>query len=640
MSTNLQSVPKKVIRLWSLPTIAAGLLLSFVYLYFFAFKAEIDLQIDLLSPGRAWLKIYWADQNEHYSEGKVRQVLISGTNKSYHLTIDGLGSIERIRIDPVEFATQLRLKRFKVSQPGFKPVDLNLKSGFAGLEPVNQISELDINAYGFNFATSGSDGQLEYIVDGSDNFHFPFVHIAAVFCILLATLVAVRVLGPLQKDLMFVPVLLLIAVTLALTMAVVSKHYWLHPNGVARIFIHPDEEAHVSAVEYYRHHLLPPAVDSALITDSYSVYGYTRLASYELYYPIVGYLTRLLMPFNQSFMFDARMIGVLFFALVVVFAFRNPPFRPFAAPLLITPQLWYLYSYINSDGFAVLLATIAAYQAASQQSTLNRLLSEQQPKNFWFHAVWLGLLAGGLFLLKLNFYFFILFLGLYLLWRIVQGDFPNQKRFWSRLGVIAVVGMAVYGLRYGLDYAANGPDSKQKVRQMVEQMAQPLYKPSTEINRKHQYLFMRDRGVTLALLLDREKWGGKTFVTAFGAYGFTEFLGSETYFNLVYSLGIMLVAVMLFSILVHGPPSSHWLFAITFACAGSLVAASLWQSWTITFQAQGRYLAPILPMLGVLYYHIRPWLVSSVFNALLIVLFSLGVYSFIFIGLGLVPKIP
>jgi len=73
-----------------------------------------------------------------------------------------------------------------------------------------------------------------------------------------------------------------------------------------------------------------------------------------------------------------------------------------------------------------------------------------------------------------------------------------------------------------------------------------------------------------------------------------------------------------------------------------LIAASLWQSWTVSFQAQGRYLAPILPMLGVLLYHLQPAIAGRlpgrVFDGLVLALFALGVYSFIFVGLDLIPK--
>ncbi len=617
-----------------------GLALCGVYLYFFAFKAHVELEIKMFAPTRAWFKVYWAEDNTGFSEKNMRQVLIDGTHEKYSFHIGNLASIERLRIDPVEFRTKLFLKKLSITQPGFESIELSPKNEFAGLEPLQQISGVAVKPDGYRFKTTGRDGQLQVRLDRSATRTFPIVHLLVLLSILLVSALVSRVLHPLQKELKYVPVLMVVALSLAFIMAVISKHYWLHPNGSSRIFVHPDEEAHVEAIAYYRDHLLPPPLDAEEIRSSYSVYGYTRLASFELYYPIAGYVTRLLMPFKQAFTYDARLFSVFLFALLSLYAYRHPAFRPFALPFLITPQVWYLFSYSNSDGFALCLATISAYQAAYKGSTLNRVLTEKNFPNLSLHILWLGFVVGALFLLKLNFYFYILFLSFYLIWRVVNGDFSDQKLLWTRLGIVAMIGVALYAARIGVDFAVNGLDSKQKQLALVETMAEPLYKPSTPLNKKHIYLYMRDRGFSLGRILTKEQWVGKTFISSFGAYGFTQYLGSNTYYDTVRIVGIAMLGILLLSILIYGPPSTHWLFAITLGCAALLVAASLWQSWTISFQAQGRYLAPILPMFGILYFHTRPWLMNRVFNGLVFAMFALGMYSFIFIGLALIPKFP
>ncbi len=628
----------RLTRAPSIPALMLGGFLALLYIYFFALKAHVEFKIQFDHPGRAWFKVYWAEPGQDYAEARMRRVLIDGKKKTYDLFIGNLSSIERIRIDPIEFEYKLFLYEITISQPGFADIEINPENGFAGLEPINDIDNVVVKEDGLRFNTTGRDSQFELVVDKAGGY-LPLVHVFTVLAIVFGTMLAGRALAGLGQELRFVPALLLIAVILALTMAAISKHYWLHPNGTARLFVHPDEEAHVAAVEYYRDHWLPPAIDDPAIADSFSVYGYTRLASYELYYPIAGYLTRLLVPLRQAFMWDARLVSVLLFALMAFFAWRYTSFRPFAAPLLISPQIWYLYSYTNSDGFALFLATMMAWQAADRESVLNRMLTEPA-RPHWFPMTWLGLLVGALLLLKLNFYFFILFLGLYLFWRIACGDFPDKKLLFTRLAIIAFISVAVYVGRYGLEIAANGSDSKQKITAMIEEKAEPLYKPSTELGQQHIYLQMRERGHSLGKIWFKEKWGGKTFVSAFGAYGFTQYLGGKTYYDLVTWTGIALILVMLASLLLRGPPSSWFLFGITGGCAVLLIAASLYNSWTVSFQAQGRYMAPILPMLGVLYYHSRPWLIQRLFNPLLFALFGISVWSFVFIGLALIPKLP
>ncbi len=617
--------------------LASGIALSLLYLYFFAFKAHVELDVLWFEPGRAWFNIYWADEGEEYSQENMSQVLIDRGHEHYQLFIGGLGSIERLRIDPVEFPTKIFLKRLDITQPGYAPIELNPANGFAGLEPVQQIDQLVVKEDGLRFNTTGRDGQFELRVDKSGG-HIPVGQVFTVLAILALSLFAGRACRGLLQDARYVPALLLVVFVLALVMAAISRHYWLHPNGEARIFIHPDEEVHATAVEYYRDHWLPPAMDDPEIAHTFSVYGYSRLATHELYYPVAGYLTRFLAPFGQEFMWDARLVGLFFLALMLALAWRYVGFRPIVAPLLITPQVWYLYSYSNSDGFALLLASFAAWQAADRDSLLNRALREPA-RPHWLAMFGLGALAGSMLLLKQNFYFFVLFLGFYFLWRIFCGDFPDQKRFWSRLVVIVVIGLAVYGSRWGLEIATNGWDSRAKIHALIEEKAERPYKPSTKLHGKHIYLYMRERGWTLEQIWNKEHWGTKSFGSSFGAYGYTQYFGSNIYYNLVQWTGIALLAAILVSLLIHAPPRLWVLYGITIGSAFMLVGASVIQSWLISFQAQGRYLAPILPMLGVLYYHARPWLMQRTVHSLLFLMFGISVWSFLFIGLALIPKI-
>ena len=620
-------------------SLIAGLMVSAVYLYFFAFKAHVELEIKLDTQVQAWFKVYWADEGEPYTEARMQQVLIDGVHRKYSMFIDNLTNITKLRIDPIEFKSGFEFRTIKITQVGFKDIEFSKTKGFDDLIPVQHIDNILPSELGLQFKTIGRDSQFEYHHDAEASGLFPFEQILVVISILLVCFVLGKMLGGLQRNIVFVPLLLLIVVALAFTMAMLSKHYIVHSDGVSRVFIHPDEEVHAVAAEYYSDHWLPPAIDSEEIKGTFSVYGYSRLASHEIYYPVAGYISRLLKPLRQPYMTDLRLVGILMILFLAVYAYRQPSFRPFVVPLLITPQLWYLYSYANSDGFAVMLATIMAYQSAVKDSALNRIVSEPQPKNYLFHLSWIGLLVGALLLLKQNFYFFILFLGLYLLWRIFNGDFPNHKLLWTRLIYIALIGASLFVARMAIDYGINGMDRHAKIAAMIEEKAETLYKPSTDLKKKHIYLYMKDRGIDLKQIIFKEKWFGKTFISSFGAYGYTQYLGGREYYKLVQAIGLALLGVIILSAILWGSFSGVALVAITIGCSVLLIVVSLLNSWMVSFQAQGRYFAPILPMLGVLYYHARPWLMNRVFNFLLLALFLVGLYSFVFIGLADIPKI-
>ena len=125
---------------------------------------------------------------------------------------------------------------------------------------------------------------------------------------------------------------------------------------------------------------------------------------------------------------------------------------------------------------------------------------------------------------------------------------------------------------------------------------------------------------------------------SFGSYGYSQFNPSEGLYNSARALGILLLLVMLVSVLVHGPPSSHALFLLTVISALILLGASLMSNWNIVYQPQGRYLAPILAMAGVLFYHVRKHLDHGFFYPVIAAMYLMSLYSFIFIGLRFLEK--
>jgi hypothetical protein len=391
-------------------------------------------------------------------------------------------------------------------------------------------------------------------------------------------------------------------------------------------------------VKYYSEHWLPPSLDSPEIAHSFSDYGKSRLSTYEMYYPMAGYFTRLLAPFKSSDLVNARAFSVLqIFGLLLMVCLRSR-FRYFALPLILSPQVWYLYSYPNSDAFALTLSLIAAYQLAVPDSALNRFLSEVRPKRFLLGLILFGFLAGSLLLAKQNFWFVLLFFFLYVLWRIRQGYYPDIARVWIRIAMLACIAVVMYGARVGLDYAANGPDPKAKFDQYLEQTALEQYKPSTPLEDKHIFLYLKQRGNELDVVLQPLGWGSITFGTAFGAYGYTQYFGSDGYFTAVRWLATLLLLTIVLSALIRGPRETHTLILLAAFCATLLIGASIWSSWVEDFQPQGRYLAPILPMLSIVYFHLRQYMPHRLVAALAISLFALGFYSFVFIGLVQIAK--
>ena len=611
------------------PLIAASIALVLMgfYLYFFGYRAHVVLEVETPSARPDFFNIYWDDGQGAFSESRKNRVRINDKHQIYSLFIGDLGSISRLRIDPMEYAGELKIKALNISQTGYADIILDSESRLSALVPFHQVENSGYRKGGMWIKTNGPDPQLMLDIEPVDtHFIFPMQHIFSMLGILAFVWTVYRLGGQLFRGQMFVPACLLMILLLVTTMASITGED-----------VHPDETVHTRAAQYYSEHLLPPPVESRDIQHTFSVYGYSRLTSMEVYYQLAGYFSRIVEPLKLSPLFSVRVFGIAMIAFLFLFALKQPDFRCFLLPFITSAQAWYLFSYANSDSFALFLSLIMAYQVAVRDSTFNRFLTVGDLPWFWLQAAGLGVLCGGLLLIKTNYYFFVLFLGLYLLWRMWCGEFENKKRLWFRIATLVVIGLGVYGVRYGLHVHANGSDNS-RIEAMIEAHAHELYKPSTELEEKHAYLFMKERGVSLEEIVAISRWGEKTFITAFGAYGFTQFLATEIFYDLVRYGGGLVLLLLAFGALVRAPPRVHWIMGFGVACAVALIAAAFWHSWTVSFQPQGRYMMAIIPMLGVIYHELKAYAPTNIITALVFGLFLLGLYSFIFIGLHDVPK--
>jgi len=613
------------------PAIVVGLIACALYSHFFVFKAYLEVDIETESRLRTVLRVYWAEENTDYSQRDSAVERVYTGRDLYTGFLGDLANTNRIRIDPVEFAGRVVIRGLRLSQPGFSPIELSPSELLSKLQPVQQIENLRLISDGIVFDTTGSDGQFELAVS-ADKTEAYIGHWLLMLAIIFAlVLIAEKCLRKFGKDHGWVVIGLGTAMVFIAVMAVLT-----------RFGTHPDEFVHWQAVWYYTRNFLPPALNSPDIADTFSVYGYSRLANFEVFYQLAGYSVTLLQDLRIPLYLKSRLFNCLLFLALVVFAARNKDFRVVAIPLLISAQAWYLFSYINSDAFGLFVGMLVAYQGVSRGSLLNRILSDPELKYKWLAMVSIGLLLGLILVVKTNYYFFALFVGLYFLWRLFYGDFSDRKLFWSRGVVLAIIALVPYGTRLAMDMHANGfgSEARSTVRlEMNEKYAQTQFKPSTPLEEKHAYLSLKERGASVKRMLHRELWHTKTQYSAFGVFGYTQYFSTAKFYSAVTTIGMLLLGVMLVSILLRGPPSTHGLFVLAGFSALALMVSLFWYSWAISFQPQGRYLAAILPMLGMLLFEIRRYLFPRVFEGLVLTLFLMSAYVFLFVGVAEIQKI-
>ena len=450
-----------------------------------------------------------------------------------------------------------------------------------------------------------------------------------------------------------VVICLLVALVLAAAMALTSDY-----NR------HPDEVHHFEAAKYYKNHFLPPEIGDESVRDSYSVYGVSYLNYHWLEYFAAGKFIFLTAPVMGDDLLAARFFNVfLFFLLIVFFLYRTKKDGDeeliFPCFLLITPQVWYVFSYVNNDAFALVASFITAYQIANPKSAANEFLLAEKFSARIFGGWIFGALLGVMLIVKTNYYAFLIFAALWLLYR-----FPVLKLSGSatklntdllkKFAFLAVVALSVLTFRCGLDFYVNREtnfvglsyvnyflgnfeDKKNRLLSYQEEVALAPYKPSTvekDLSKTDPALKLKAKGTSLKDIFGFWRWHESSFKSFVGYYGYFTILAPPMFYQLMAILYIAF-GCWFFISLIRRKQREEFIQALIFLFGFSLTMfISVYLSWSYAFQAQGRYLFPVIAMFCVLVYSSRQHFNRSIFYAFVGGTFLVSVYSFVFVALA------
>jgi MFS family permease len=415
---------------------------------------------------------------------------------------------------------------------------------------------------------------------------------------------------------------------------------------------HPDEVHHLAAAEYYTKHFFPPEIGDPAVRESYSGFGISYLNYHWAEYVFAGKFILLISPVVQNPLMAARFFSVFLFSIVGIwFAYRSKnDNREFIIPcfLLITPQIWYIFAYVNNDAFALFISLVAAYQLAYPSSLLNKFLETDAFRTKFSGGVWFGVLAGLLLIAKPNYWTFLIFAAFWLLLR-----FPFNGLILKKLAFIFLIAVAILTFRVGLDLYVNGEtnfagisyigkffgklETSGKLRAYQEEIAEYACKPSTlenDLMNSHKDLKLRDKGLSLTGLFTEREWHKSSFNSFVGVYGNMSIWASGRYYAPMLILYVAFGFYAAFCVILSKNPKSIKQLVITVLGCFLTVLISVIFSWIYAFQSQGRYLFPVIPMAGLFVYANRRNFNNVVVHAFLILAFLLSFYSFVFVGLG------
>ncbi|HZH33382.1 MAG TPA: hypothetical protein VEX64_01010 [Pyrinomonadaceae bacterium] len=426
---------------------------------------------------------------------------------------------------------------------------------------------------------------------------------------------------------------------------------------------HPDEIQHFEAAKYYTNHFFPPEIGDPVARESYSPFGDSYLNYHWAEYFFAGKFAFLISPLISNQLIATRFFNI--FLLISLAAFllykARDDYQELILPgfLLISPQIWYVFSYINNDGFALFVSILAAYQMAARNSLLNRFLNSD---GFFKNAaggLFFGLLLGFLLTAKTNYYAFLLFAALWLLYNTpplkITLPFPTVNfNLFGKYVFIFAIAVSVLTFRCATDYYINGETNfaglsylnyfagdfekkKSRLLEYKEAIAEMPYKPSTiekNLMNSDPSMKLKEKGTSYAEIFTKWYWHAISFRSLVGVYGYLNLFAPDLYYRLMFSLYAAFGLYLTISILLSRRLESIIQLLITASASFFTIFISSYLSWVYAFQAQGRYLFPIIGMLALLVYANRQHLSKIAIGIFIAGAFLLSVYSFIFVGLA------
>jgi hypothetical protein len=452
---------------------------------------------------------------------------------------------------------------------------------------------------------------------------------------------------------------------------------------------HPDEIHHARAADYYRTHWLPPQFGDPDAVPSYSRYGTSYLHERDIVYLLAGKWSLIVAPVVGNSDLSYRLFNLMLLA-AIAFAFvRKREARPLLVPLVLSAQVWYVFSYFNADALALAAALFVAYQIIARGSVFNAALDSKTRMRWLGGVLLLGFGFGLLLLAKRNYYIVLAFLAAYVMLREVglrasfgvafctligigwyfraPPDVPSwlygctalvvagfvvldirarvsDPAFRRRVGTFIAaggVGVVLFLPRVAFDklVVENSANELYSIEATAEVFAADGFKPSQIAKGVAESEFRLRVGGTpyLKMLFSGNHWAWISFQSLVGCYGYMTIFSRDRFYAVVGVVYLVFLALLGYGAWRSGDGAARNSLAIASLYALLVVLVSSLYSWTSALQAQGRYLFPAFVMFGMAIADMRGRLPAAAPVAAVLA-FVLAVYSFCDVGLILIPK--
>ncbi len=597
------------------------------YSYLFVNRALVEIVVDTKQESK--FIVFWAKADQGFSLHRRGEVVVRPGKKQYRFYLTNLRNIDKLRIDTHEFAGKVTLKRFTLKQSGIKTIQLQSEEDFAALTPTSQIESANYTGKGLVVTSNGNDPVFQWNLEKPTSKPELWYYLVGFLLIAIFLWLVATKLSHLNEELAYVPFLLSVVLALVIIIACTTANQY-----------HPDEKVHATAAEYYKDNWKPPIVEDEAIRHTYSAYGASRLNTGEIYYFFAGKFAKVIEVLPLQGYLPYRLFNVFLLGLMLLYTASAPKARLLAIPFLLSPQIWYAFSYCTSDGFALFVTFWVGCQVIIDNSMLNRVLRERFTTKLVVRYLLVGASFALLFFLKKNFYPYVVAVA-----GVLAVDFlkttteSEQIIFLKRFAILACVMACFFAIPKAMDISVNGFDKKERVGQLQLELAIPMFNMASPLEERSPMLTLKERGQSIKTLIVKHRWFENTFRSSFGVYGHSTIKAQTGFYNSVRVVAICFLFFFFGSIFIK----ATWLNKIEalalLSISIALVGVSLNYSWTMEVQPQGRYLFPIVGILGLAYGRNYKVINPRVFTTFVVLLFVFSTYSFITEAIYRIPKI-
>lgn len=565
-----------------------------ILLYFCLSFNETTVSFRVQAKQAGQVNVFWRDKTESFSNTRASTVAIKPDTQHYQVNIGNISNIEELYLEAGKNKDFFTIDELQIKEAGFKDYSFTSTKSIIGKQ--GQSTELLISITLFLFV-----------------------------CLLMLWGIFYY---PKNKRLFYSKLFpQLIRILFLFSSLLVFNLAWQTDFN-----IHPDEHAHIASVEYFSQYWDPPKIGDSRSLNTYQhPWAFSRLDDLGISYFIAGKFRNFVQVIFTDEAFIARSFNSFLFMLFFVLT-KNKRLLLFLTPLLCTPQIWYLYAYANRGSFVLFISIILAWQLVNKKSSLNIFLQENSPLSDWKTILFPSFLLGILSIEQANYYLFILFIFSILLWQVLF-FVKNKKVFIYKCTLFLLMGVSIYGIRYGADVSINGFNKTEQRIAYAEEHAGENFKPSiAETKDSYPGLRLQAKGIGFTEIFEPEwDWHKMTFKSFTGFYGYYAEYSPKWYYSYVLTLYAILFLVMLRHVIFQASWQYKLFSLLSFtAICGGLLMGMLF-CWLYDFQPQGRYVFPIIPIMLVYFWTMFPFWnrhEKAIILTSVLVLALLSFYSF------------